>query len=334
MNEISRNNHYVPQFYLENWGTQNKIWKYQLLVSNEKVPLWTNNSIKHTASCDNLYVRVEKDSEVDDFEKMFDSKFESATKKAMDKAINDEKLSMDDWKNLIDFVGAQMVRTPAFYQRIRPVIHDSLQNGLEEILEELGNLTEIPTDLPPKRQIDDLIPIKCSAVENVDSETDANIKVEVLEGKNTWLWAMLHLLGNPLKILHQHKWSIITCEAELPTSDDPVICLNYYNKNNYDFNGGWKRKGTEIMCPISPHKILYTQVGMKHSPRIKYNKEQSQMLKELIIKHAYREIYAANVDKEVCTIRQREINAEMYKEEKQMMEEWYRIYKDTEGELL
>ena len=87
MSKISRNNHYVQQFYLGNWSANNKIWKYQLLVSSENVPIWSNVSIKHTASRDNLYVRVKKDFEMDDFEKMFDYNFESSAKKQLKKQL-------------------------------------------------------------------------------------------------------------------------------------------------------------------------------------------------------------------------------------------------------
>lgn len=334
MGEISRNNHYVPQFYLENWSTNKKLWKYQLLVSSENVPIWSCVSVKYTASQDNLYVRVEKESEMDDFEKMFDYQFESVSKNAIEKAINDEKLSMEDWSKLINFVGAQIVRTPAFYQKTRPIIKQAMENGLTGALNKLSHLMDIPKNKTEINKFDELIPIKYYEVGDSEEEGYKNIKFESIEGKSTWLWTIQHLLGEPLEILHQHKWSIITCDEELPTSDDPVICLNYYDDNDYNFNGGWKQKGTEILCPISPHKILYTQVGRRNPPRMKYDKKQSKLLKKIIVMHAFREIYAFNEDAEIPSIRNRHINAEKYKEEKKIMEEWYNDYIYTEGAML
>ncbi|HAB60101.1 MAG TPA: hypothetical protein DCE48_05230, partial [Lachnospiraceae bacterium] len=148
-----------------------------------------------------------------------------------------------------------------------------MKNSLTEALEKLSQMTELPNNIPDKKKFDELIPIKYTDIGSSE-EGYKNIKVESIEGKSTWLWAIQHLLDEPLKILHQHKWSIISCDEEMPTSDDPVICLNYYGHNDYNFNGGWNQKGTEILCPISPHKILYTQVGIKNPPRIKYGINQ------------------------------------------------------------
>ena len=51
----------------------------------------------------------------------------------------------------------------------------------------------------------------------------------------------MHLLDETIKVLHKHEWKIINLDdkVKIPTSDDPVICLNYYSNNNYDFGGGW-----------------------------------------------------------------------------------------------
>lgn len=175
--------------------------------------------------------------------------------------------------------------------------------------------------------------IKCTK-EKCDEEGNENLIIESVEGKSTWLWSIQHLLGKQKEILHQHKWSIITCEEDIPTSDDPVLFLNYYSDNDYNFNGGWNQKGTEIICPISPKKILYTQVGMKHPSRIMYNKKQSLLLIKMIVMHAFREVYAVNKDTNISSIRKRYINSEVYKEEKQMMDKWYCNYRDIEGPML
>lgn len=51
MNNISRNNHFVLQMYLETWKNENnKIWTYDLLVPNEKCNLWNERPIKSIAS--------------------------------------------------------------------------------------------------------------------------------------------------------------------------------------------------------------------------------------------------------------------------------------------
>lgn len=331
--DISRNNHYVPKFYLEYWGNDNRLWKYQLLVSNEKVPVWSNTATKHTASQDNLYVRMKDNEEVDDIEKIFDADFEVCAKKALDKVINEDRLFSEDWKYIINFVGAQIVRTPAFFQRIRPTIRNAMESSLEEILSELTK----EKILASKKNIDEdneLIPINFVDEGASDIEGMEDVRVEAIEGKSTWLWAIKHMLKNNLKYLHEHKWSIITTELEMPTSDDPVLCLNYYSENDYNFDGGWMQKGTEIFLPISPHKIIYTQVGVKHTPRIKYGIEESNLLKKLIVEHAFREIYSNYQDDDIPQIRPRIVDTNLYKEEQESVNNWYDTYLEKEASLL
>lgn len=334
MENLSRNNHYVPQFYLDNWGKNKNIWKYQLLVSNERVPLWSHVSIKHTASIENLYVRIEKNEEIDDFEKMFDIKFESTGKIAMDKAVNGERLSMSDWDKLIDFITAQIVRTPAFFQRLRPIIQQSLKESLTESVDKLKKIKEKPPIMVDKIKSDKLIPISFIDLGESEKEGFEDIKIEVIEGKSTWLWSIQHLLEKSKEVMHQHKWSIITCDGTLPTSDDPVVCFKYYGGHKYEFGGGWQQDGTQIVCPISPHKVLYTQVGGKAPSRMNFDKKHSELLKELIINHAFREIYAVEQDENIPLIRKREVNLEKYNEDIQMIDKWYSKYIDTEGKKL
>ena len=336
---ISRNNHYVPQFYLEKWGSNKKIWKYALLVPNENVPMWTSSSIKHTASQDNLYVRWYDGVEIDDFEQFFGSEFENKAKQSIDKAVSGERLSMDDWHNMIDFVGAQIVRTPAFYQKMRPIIRNAMKQALEESVEKLQKIEDISVLKAANHKIQssfdqELIPIQYVDEGESNISGFVDVRFETVEGKSTWLWAMRHLIKEPLKQLHNHKWSIITTEVPIPTSDDPVICLNYYSENDYIFDGGWMQKGTEIICPISPYKILYTQVGVRHEPRIWYTKDQSAVFKKMIVEHAFREVYAMDQDPEVCVIRPRIINQELFVTEKREVDGWYQTYIDGESTML
>ena len=58
--KIGRNNHYVPRMYLKQWAdSDNKICMYNLLVSNENVPVWNKQAVSRTASMGNLYVRMD-----------------------------------------------------------------------------------------------------------------------------------------------------------------------------------------------------------------------------------------------------------------------------------
>lgn len=70
MNNISRNNHFVAQMYLEAWkNSSNKVWTYDLLVPNENCDLWSEKSTKSIASLQNFYINLKEKEEVDEIEK-------------------------------------------------------------------------------------------------------------------------------------------------------------------------------------------------------------------------------------------------------------------------
>ena len=70
---LTHRNHYIPRFYLKNWSLDGKtIQTYSILVSNSKVPYWTQQSIKNSAVWSDFYTRIEGDKEIDDFEHWFD----------------------------------------------------------------------------------------------------------------------------------------------------------------------------------------------------------------------------------------------------------------------
>lgn len=116
---ITRRNHYIPQFYLKNWSLDGKtIRTYSILVSNANVPYWTQQSIKNTAVWNDFYTRVVGNEELDDFEHWFDQEFERPAKPIFDKLINDKRLSKEEIRTLSHFVFAQYLRTPAAYLRL------------------------------------------------------------------------------------------------------------------------------------------------------------------------------------------------------------------------
>ena len=82
------------RFYLKNWSLDGKtIQTYSILVSNSKVPYWTQQSIKNSAVWSDFYTRIEGDKEIDDFEHWFDREFETPAKPVFDKLLNGQKIS-------------------------------------------------------------------------------------------------------------------------------------------------------------------------------------------------------------------------------------------------
>ena len=332
--EIKRHNHYVPEMYLNNWANRKKVNTYSLLVPHEKVPVWKRTSIKYAASIDNLYVRQRKGQELDDFEDVFMRRYETPAKVPMQKACKDYSLTSDDWNILIDFVAAQIVRTPAFFfkhqdimKRIFPKVAESVGERLKEYMKSCSKPFSQSAPI-----IDNLLPTTIDITGIQADDDNQYVEIGTIIGKSTWLYSIDRLLTNTSYVLHNHKWSIITADEGIfwPTSDDPVICLNAYEDGDYDFGGGWDNEGSEIIMPISPTKALYTQVGIKHPPRMKFNFEESFFLKELIVEHALMYVYASNQDNDIPLIRPRTVDLCEYTRIKKDYEDWYNKYQEGE----
>lgn len=337
--ELSRNNHYLSQMYLKAWRNENnKVKVYELLVPNVKVPMWQPKSTKSVGSYDSMFVRLKNGIEIDDIEEWFRDRYETPAKKALEHAINDEKITIDEWHYLIDFVACHIVRSPAFLIK-------TLESGkkceaiFQEVVDKISNMDEKDFVKTQKHtnhydNNEELFPFKMTNV----GANDNNVifKAETIIGKQFYLWNIKNLLEKTSKILHRHKWGIITVDDKvvLPTSDDPVIFLNYNSELDYNFGGGWGRENSNILFPISPNKILYTQVGIKVKPRMNADYKTSLFFKKIIVEHSFRKVISNFEDDEVIKIKARYVDENEYKREKKMWEDFQKDYLEKEKDYI
>lgn len=175
----------------------------------------------------------------------------------------------------------------------------------------------------------------------------AQMYLEAWENSNNKVWTYDLLVPNEncnlwsekstksIASLHKHEWKIIDLDdrVNIPTSDDPVICLNYYADDTYDFGGGWNNIGSEIIFPISPKKIIYTKVGEKDI-QFELNYELSMKIKTMIVEHAHRRIFSMDKERWITKVRKRYVNLDEFQREKEMIENWHKNYKNIESEYL
>ena len=339
MKNIHSDNHYVPQSYLKRWSSDGlKIWSYRVLVSHQKIPLWKLHSIRGVAYHTHLYTRISARSETDEFECWLEKEFETPAQEALDKAISNCHLKVNDWERLIRFAAAQSVRTPAnlsttmekWRKEMPELINSTLQKAAKDL--EDANRTSKP---PKQKNINNttMFPLRISREPLTDTDKSL-LKVETLVGRSMWLFGVKHILSNTIKVLLRHKWSILHAPpgVEWATSDDPVICLNYYGKESYDFGGGWGYKGSEIILPLSPQHILYTKVGDKKPFRKEVTYELSALLERMIVEHAHRWIFAKEPIQEIEALRPRKINLIAFKNEMEVWKNWHDEQSSAENE--
>ncbi|OVE81902.1 hypothetical protein BVY04_02120 [bacterium M21] len=132
---ITKDNHYVPCVYLKGWLQDDRFFEYKLLVSHDSVPRWKSVNPKGTAYREHLYTRFTGAEESDEFEHWLNHEFEAPAEKALRRAVSGKRLRSREWRKLIRFFAAQIVRTPAEYVRSQARWDEELHTWFEEFVE-------------------------------------------------------------------------------------------------------------------------------------------------------------------------------------------------------
>lgn len=341
-NQVTRDNHYVPQSYLRRWSSEKeKVWVSRLLVPDSRMPLWKLASIRGIAKHQNLYTRVVTESDSDEIERWLNEGFETPAQASIDRAVMEQELTESDWITIIRFVAAQDARTPARLQENMKRWQRDLQSTIDEVLENaVRKLREAQKTgvrlASSKHPYADYFPIKVVKEILPDAES-GTLQVQTIAGRGLWLFSLKHVLTNTLKVLHNHKWTILHCPSDMAwmTSDNPVVKLNFHSPQDYSFNGGWGSKGTEIFMPLSPKHLLYARVGFcppAHGTVL--SEELAHWFQRFIVGNAYRFIFAAKPDERLLHIRQRHVSAEAYASEIKQWANWHDEQRRAELDLL
>lgn len=330
--QFHRDNHYVPCAYLRGFASPSeRLFAYRILVPHAEVPLWKEKSIRGVGRLSHLYTRIAAGRETDEIERWLDREFEAPAAEALRRATSDGRLTPDDWRHLVRFLAAQIVRTPAYFVDKLPGWHTDLPNLLNSTLQELVQKLDAakrsgePITVPDAPH-SDYLNVRVTTEARPGQET-AELKGTMVAGRNLWLFTMRHLLSGTgaAKLLHEHSWSILAPYKDLTwfTSDDPVIRLNYHAEDRYDFKGGCGSPGTEILLPLSPHHLLYTRIGHRAPRRgTVFPRAQTEMIRRFIAEHAFRMIFAASEEADVAKLRPRTVNDQLFRNEREKWQSW------------
>lgn len=252
---MKKNNHFVPKVYLKQWSANKKtVYSYNLIVPNLNFPIWREESIINTASLDFLYLYATEDGLSEVLEDYFSIELESKYINFMKKVNNNEKLNEEDKEYIAKLIASQHIRTIGGYLRIKEILDKIIPDSIDKVATKLEKGFDMSTMHKKKNYNSEFIPMNLSLVSNDEEEKE--IKLEVFSGKSLWFFAVKHLLSDAFSILKDISWVIYDApkDFEWVTSDDPVIFLNYYSHNNYDFKGGWAKKIQILFSPYLPKK--------------------------------------------------------------------------------
>jgi Protein of unknown function (DUF4238) len=339
---IRTEHHYVPCVYLKNFADAGgKVFVYRLLVAHQNAREWQAVSPRGIGYHAHLYTRMVAGSASDEVEDWLGREFEAPAEEAIDRAIHDERLTPTHWRSLARFVAAQDVRTPArlmesieeWPQTVPAILNEVLHEAVAKLQRAKQSGKAIETTRTPHSEY---LPIRTHK-RVVPGEPMGELPVETVAGRGFWLFTLKHLLTSTLNVLFEHRWTIVKPHGDTRwiTSDDPVIRLNYNSPTDYNLHGAWGSKGTEILLPLGPKHLLYTQVGNRQPPQTgwMFPKEHTEMLQRIIAKHAHRLIFANAPSPLISTMRPRTVNPVALSAERQQWENWHDQQMKAEREL-
>lgn len=325
---MKKKNHFVPKFYLKNFADDSgKVFEYRTLVPSNDVPTWKHRHISEIGYRDYLYVGFDGSKEFDDLEDWIRVEVEVPAEAALRKAVNDEKLTAEDWRRLIKFAVALDVRNPAHLreslERWSIELPGLIQSSLERSVARLEQsdrreqyLATIKPENFPSR-------IKIHEAPNRDSGI---IEANILAGRSLWHGEIKRVLTNTINKIPARGWTILRPPKgeKFFISDRPVVKLNYWTDVNYNLGGGWGKDGTDIFVPLSPQHLLYTQVGRKVPARgDKLNPRVFEKTMHFLAERADRSIFSRDPIEGIQNTRQRIVDREQYAAEKALWSQWH-----------
>jgi hypothetical protein len=275
-----------------------------------------------------LYTVSVGDRELDDFEHWISEELEPPANVAVEKVLDGERLKREDWHSLAQFLAIQDVRTPRSFiemtNRWEKELPDVLEDSMREAVKEFESAKKNGTPLRQNSEDNEF-----SAVLNVaidQSQSQATINAEAVIGRRMWIAAMRHLLsGRAVETLRDHQWTIAepAGDMEWPLTDHPVLKLNYSGPDNYNFGGGWGRRLSDLMMPLSPRHLLFVEVGRDSGRKVTLTAEATRLFQRLLVERAHRWVFATKPLEWVLRIRPRKVDADAFAAEKVVWERWH-----------
>jgi len=331
-------NHYVPKLYLKQWAASGMIPTYRLLVPNKSCPLWKLHSLRGIAYRQHLYTYIAGGAATDEFERWLDSEFEGPAEEAIDRVVREDTLIPEHWMRLARFAVAQDVRTPArlreFLARQSVQMPDLLQRVVQDSVRRLEH-GESPAGLhaTAAQEESKAFPLKVT----IERERDGGgtLKATTLVGRKMWIWSLRHLLTSTIEKLPATRWTILHAPSNVswPTTDNPLVRLNFVDPTNYNFGGGWGVQNGDILLPLSPKHLLYTCIGRKPPQRgTTLDTDKALLIRRIIIEHGDGYAFAREPG-DIHSIRPRIVSPEACKAERETWQRWHDDQSHAEIEL-
>lgn len=330
---IARANHVVPQDYLRQWSLDAvHVSGYRLLVPHEKYPRWDQYKIRSLTVYRDLYTSVGTGEDSDAAEKWLNAEIESPAAPALEKVSREEVLSDSEWRALIRYLAAMDRRTPAAFVEQKELSERSLPDVMERAMSRVAGVLRQPRNV--RRRI-----LRTPAAEDALIAPPIRVKIArdpvvgggvvhaaVTSGRELWLSSLQRTLTETVKVLYRHQWTILrpTPGSSWYTSDHPVVRLNFYGDDNYDFKGGWGSRGSEMFFPVSSRHMLYTRIGYESSGYRTLSPELTLVFQRFIAERAHRWVFAQGTPRRAEIFRPRRVDVAAFEAEDRSWKDFHR----------
>lgn len=315
--QITRNNHYVPRFYLRLWSKNgNTVQVYNGIIKNEAMRGWRSCSIRSAACWPDFYTDTLDGQDDDKFERLMQS-FEDDAKRAIEKMRHDAELDQRDMHDLIQFAIAQSARTPSFMLYSQKLLERTLQSALEDVITKLeraftdGSIHERNAATPGRDE-----PDLRAMMMNIEVDKDeAIVRAETCMGRQNFMAvALRYIEGAAGNLLQSCNWVILETSDHLLTSDNPVTFLHFHGRGKWTvgLDEGLITHPTIVYMPLTPHHAMLTQIGCvrEEMDSVEMTDELYQILQMGTVFNARRYIYSASQNDLVEEWRPQNVNAD------------------------
>ncbi len=336
--EKKRNNHFVPRSYLKQWSNNgNTVWCYDTIVPTEHEKVWKSKGVGGLAYWRDFYTQVGEDDSIDDsIETLFGEQYEEPAGYALKTLRDGGVLSSEEMAAIVDFAILQMVRTPAWYGKANRMMLDGFKPATTETLSKLEAdyaFGLLDTKSPPKNsaQLSDPAPFPQFDFE-VDIDGDAGeITVSMELGRKNYLASLGYALkGNIGNLMRGYSWSVVEMPQGviLPTCDNPFVRCAIGRDGELSLDGGLGVKGTDLFMPLTPRRLLFTEVGNEgvlDSERLVQEPWIVDILVRAIVQNATRYVYDCSRRGEIVQMRPRRVDPEYCSRMADSMRRWNEI---------
>jgi hypothetical protein len=217
------------------------------------------------------------------------------------------------------------------------MIQDVLQESVAR-LETMSDAQREQEFREARKEADERTPFRVTVEKRADGD-GGWVRGETIAGRNLWIWSIRQLLTNSsgLRALETHRWTILTPPEGVRwcTSDDPVLKVNFNSLQDYNFGGGWGSVGTDLLLPLGPHHLLFTQVGKRVPARgTPMDAQKAYLVQRFTAERAHRYVFADAPDSFIPTVRPRTVNAAELARESDQWKRWHAEQSSAERDLM